>query len=165
MQSQDRLSIWDPIPADRKICTAGPNIQEPAYQMLGVRFHAWEFSAVNLPLHLCEGPLDHFRSCLFLLLVIFLVKLKLFTLLGCLRSWWIPPLLMVSHADPLMGALKYNLLGYFLSLTHAQFYNHSHVDIVNPITQSTVLLWTVNCQILSWVPDDLLPHKCRAANE
>ena len=47
---------------------------------------------------------------------------------------------MVSHADPLMGALKYNLLDYFLSLAHAQFYHHNHVDIVNPITQSALSL-------------------------
>jgi hypothetical protein len=38
-----------------------------------------------------------------------------------------------------MGALNYNLLGYFLSLAHAQFYNHNHADTVNPITQSALL--------------------------
>lgn len=53
MQSQDGLYIQDPMSADRKICTKGPEIQEPAYQMLGENFHAWEFSAVNLPPHLC----------------------------------------------------------------------------------------------------------------
>lgn len=104
------------------------------------------------------GPLDHFSFCLFLLLVLFLGKLKLFTLLGCSWSWWIPLQLMVAHADPLMGALKYNLLAYFLFLAHAQFYNQNHVDIINFITQSTLPPWTVKCQILSWVPKDLFPQ-------
>lgn len=108
--------------------------------------------------HICTGSIRPFRSCLSLLLVTFLVNVKASPLLGCLWSWWIPALLMASHADPLMGVLKCNLWGYFLSLARAQCYNHNHVDTVNPITQSTLLPWTVNCQILSWVPDDLLPQ-------
>lgn len=89
--------------------------------------------------HICAGSIRPFQVLSVFITCYISTKVKAF------NAAWVPmklmnsPLLMVSHADPLMDALKYNLLGYFLSLAHAQFYNHKHVDIVNPITQSAML--------------------------